>query len=330
MRNDRQARRRRLLLGISAAAAAPRLFAQAPGRTYRIGWLATGNTFAEPYGAAFARRLAELGFVEGRNLVLERRHGENQPGRLPAVAAELAKAKHDLIFTAGPEATLSAAVQASRDVPVIVIAIDFDPVATGDVASLARPGGRVSGMTALQSALPAKRLELLKEMIPGISRVAVLANEQTGAQLSLAQGTARRLGITPQVIDLKRPPFDFGAAVAEAARARAEAIFVLGSALWVPARLLLPELALKAKLPTVFHQAQWVEAGGLMSYGFNFPAMFRRGAEMAVEVLKGAKPATMPMEQPASYELALNLKTAKSLGLNIPTPLKMRADQVVQ
>ena len=208
--------------------------------------------------------------------------------------------------------------------------MDFDPVATGDVASLARPGGRVTGVTALQSALPAKRLELLKELIPSVGTVAVFTNEQTTAQLALAQGTARRLGLALLAVDFKRPPFNYEAAFADAVRAKAEALFVLGSGLWIQARRLIPELALKANLPTVFHQTQWVEAGGLMSYGFNFTWMWRRGAEMVADILRGAKAGNIPMEQPTVYELVFNLKTARALGIRIPQSLRVRADWVIE
>ncbi len=208
--------------------------------------------------------------------------------------------------------------------------MDFDPVATGDVASLARPGGRVTGVTALQSTLPAKRLELLNECLPGLRKVAVFANEQTTAQLALVQGTARRLGIALHVVDFKRPPFDFEAGFADVVRAKADALFVLGSGLWVPARRLIPELARKAGLPTENHQAQRDEAGGFMSYGFNFNGMWRRGADMVVSILRGAKVAEIPMEQPTVYELAFNLATAKALGIKIPQSMLVRADRVFE
>lgn len=324
--------RRDLLLGSGAAALAlpGSARAQPAERTYRVGWMSASDTFKEPYSLAFVQRLAELGFVEGRNLVLERRHGDNKLERLPALAAELGKVKCDVYFGGGAEATLAALTQASRDTPIVFVAVDFDPVATGDVASLARPGGRVTGLTALQSELPAKRLELLRELLPAVSKVAVFANEQTATQLALVQGTARRLGLALQVIDFKRPPFDYEAGFADAVQAKADALFVLGSGLWVPARRLIPQLALKARLPTMFHQAQWADAGGLISYGFNFPDMWRRGAEIVVDILRGTKPGSIPMEQPTSYELVINLKTAKALRIKVPQPLLVRANRVIE
>ena len=321
------------MLGIAATAlVGPRgSRAQPAGRKFRVGWTSTSSqSFNEPYSAAFEKRLAELGFVDGGSVIIERRHGDNKLERMPAVAAELGKLKCDVYFGAGSEITLATLTQASPETPIVFIAVDFDPVVTGDIASLARPGGRITGVTALQAQLPAKRLELLKELLPKMSRVSVLANEQTTAQLVPVQGTARRLGISLQVVDLKRPPFDFKAGFADIARANADALFVLGSGLWVPFRKLIPELALKARLPSVFHQAQWVEVGGLMSYGFDFSAMYRRGADMVADILRGAKPGNIPMEQPKVFELALNRKTAKALGTQIPNSLLVRADRIIE
>jgi putative ABC transport system substrate-binding protein len=323
-------KRRRFLAASGAMLAARFAGAQTAGRSYRIGWINISGSFKEPYDLALVQRLAELGFVEGRNLIIERRSGDNKLEKLPAAAAELAKLKCDAYFGTGAEASLAALTQAGSQLPIVFVAVDFDPVATGDVASLARPGGRVTGVTALQGELPAKRLELLKELLPGIRKVAVFANEQTAAQLGLVQGTARRLGLGLHVVDFKRPPFDYQAGFAETARAKADALFVLGSAFFVPARRLIPELALKAKLPTVFHHAGWAEAGGLMSYGFSFPKMWRRAAEMLAKVLNGTKPGEIPMEQPTEFELVFNQKTAKALGIKIPQTLLLRADRVVE
>jgi putative ABC transport system substrate-binding protein len=326
-----QVDRRRYLVAAGALLALPQwAAAQIAGRRYRIGWLtSTADSYKEPWAVAFLRRLAELGFVEGRNLTVERRHPGGRLERLPAVAAELGKLNCDAYFGSGNEANLAALAQASPHTPIVFVAVDFDPVATGDVASLARPGGRVTGITALSLDLTAKRLELLKELLPNLARLAVLANEQTAAQLALVQGTARRLGLAVHLIDLKRPPFDYAAAFAEAAAAKSEALFVLGSALWVPAMRQIPALALKARLPTVFHHSGWANAGGLMSYGFNFPAMWHRAAELLGEVLNGAHPGETPMEQPTSYEFVLNLRTARALGVRIPPLLQARADRLL-
>jgi putative ABC transport system substrate-binding protein len=323
--------RRHWLITAGALLAAPRLaWTQPTTRKFRIGWISSGpEALKEPQALAFVRRLAELGFVEGRNLAIERRHANGRLDRMPAVSAELAKLNCDAYFGSGGEGNLTGLTQADRKTPIVFVAVDFDPVTTGDVASLSRPGGRVTGITALQSALPAKRLELLKELLPNLARVAVLANEETTSQLLLVQGTARRIGVALHVVDFKRPPFDYEAGFAEVARARVDALFALGSGLFVPARRLIVEKALKARLPTMFHNAQWTDAGGLMSYGFNFPGMWRRGAEILASVLQGSKPADIPMEQPTNFELVFNLKTARILGVKIPQSLLVRADRVI-
>ncbi len=304
--------------------------AQSAERSFRVGWLASSENSKEPYGLAFIQRLGELGLVDGHKLSITHRHADGRLEKLPALAAELARLNCDVFFGGGAEATLVALKEASRERPIVFIAVDFDPVAAGHVSSLARPGGRITGVTALQSVLPGKRLELLKELLPGTRKVAVLANEQTTGQLAVAQDAAKRLNLLLHVIDLKRPPFDYETGFADALRAKAEALLVLGSGLWVPARRKIPELALKARLPAVFHQLQWVEAGGLMSYGFSFPEMWRRGADMVAKILRGANAADIPMEQPAVYELAINLKTAKALGIAFPQSLLLRADRVLE
>ena len=309
---------------------APRVAISQAARKYRLGVLVTNSsTLKEPHWIAFFQRLNELGLAEGRNLVVERRVAENRLERLPAFAAELAKLKCDVFFSAS-ETALAALSAASRDAPVVVVAVDYDPVAAGDVASLAHPGGRVTGVTAMQSTMPAKRLELLKEMLPRAGKLAVFANAQTSEQLSVVQGTAGRMGLALEIIDFKSPPFDYGAAFARAVAAKADALFVLGSGLWVPARHTITESALKARLPSIYHHAGWVEAGGLMSYGFNFPALWRRGAEIVASILRGAKVSEIPMEQPKTFELALNLKTSRALGINIPQTMLLRADRVVE
>lgn len=324
--------RRKLILALGAALLDPAAaLAQARNGKHRLGVLvSSAAVLKDAHWVAFFQRLGELGLVEGRNLIIERRQADNRLDRLPALAAELAKLKCDVFFTGGAEANLAALSGASRDTPIVVVAVDFDPVATGDVASLARPGGRVTGVTAMQSTMPAKRLELLKEMLPGIARVAVFTNSQTTDQLSVVQGTSRRMGLALHVVDFKDPPFDYNAGFASAVGAKADALFVLGSGLWVAGRRTIIDLAMKARLPSVFHHSGWIEAGGLMSYGFSFPGMWHRGAEMVAAVLRGAKPAEVPMEQPSVFELALNLKTTKALGAKISPSILLRADRVIE
>ena len=317
-------------LGVGSLAIPRIASAQTTGRTYHLGWLASADLFKEPHYLAFVQRLTELGLVEGRNLSIERRQGDNNLAKLPALATELATLRCDVFFGGGIEANLAALVNASRDIPIVFVAVDFDPVAAGYVARLARPGGRVTGITALQSLLPAKRLEILKDMLPTAGKVAVFTNAEASGQLSVAEAAARRLGFSLHIVDFKRPPFDYEAGFADAVRAKVDAVFVLGSGLWVPGRRKIIDLALKARLPTVFHQFDWVGAGGLVSYGFNFPTLWRRGAEMAASILRGGKPSEIPMEQPTTYELAINLKTAKALRITIPDIVMVRATRVIE
>ena len=322
---------RRAFIAFAAALAMPPLArAQPAKRIHRLGWLGTVDSSKEPYSLAFIQRLRELGFAQGDNLAMAYRHAEGRLERLPALAAELVELKCDVLFAGGPEATLVALKQASRETPIVFVAVDFDPVATGHISSPARPEGRITGITAVQSVLPAKRLELLKELLPEARKVAVLANDQTAGQLAVVQDAARRLGLVLHVVQFKRPPFDYEAAIADAVRAKADVLLVLGSALFVPARRQIPELALKARLPSSFHHAQWAEVGGLMSYGFNFPHMWRSGAEMVAKILHGAKPGDIPMQQPTTYELAINVRTAKTLGIAIPQSIRVRVDRVIE
>ncbi|MEQ1807977.1 MAG: ABC transporter substrate-binding protein [Burkholderiaceae bacterium] len=279
---------------------------------------------------AFVERLSELGFSEGRNLVIESRLVTGEAATLADAAADLTRLNCDVLLASGTEARLVALEQASRDTPIVVVAVDYDPLATGHVASLARPGGRITGITHLQSELPAKRVELLKDMLPGVRRIAVLADSSNAGQLASAQSGAKRLGLQVQVLELKKRPYDYESAIAGAARAKAQALLVLGSANFVPARARITELALKHRLPSMFHHSVWVEFGGLMSYGANFTSTFRRAAEQVALIFNGKRPADMPVEQPTRFELVVNMKTAKSLGLTIPHAFLLRADRLIE
>lgn len=323
-------RRRTIVLGAGLWAAAQRASGQTPGRSVRIGWIGSVDVRDQAYSRAFVQRLGELGFEEGRNLMIDHRHAGGQPERLAGIAAEMARESFDLLFAPGGDAVLIAAKQASRDAPIVIVAADYDPVAGGHVQSLARPGGRITGVTLVQSLLPAKRLELLRDLLPQLRRVAVFGNEGTADQLGVLRGAADRLGIALHVVDLGRPPIDFEAGFADAERAKPEALVVLGSAQFIPGRRRIPELALRAGLPSVFSQLQWVEAGGLLSYGISFPKMWRRSAEMAAAILDGVRAGDMPIELATQYELALNQKTAQALRIAVPPALQARVDRLVE
>ncbi len=323
--------RRDFLVALGGLLALPRFaLAQQSGRTYRIGILDSSGRRAEPYWVAFDQRLRELGFAEGRNLVIEYRTSSGRVERLPGLAADLVRQNCDVLLAPGTEATLVALKQASGDTPIVVVAVDYDPEATGHIASLARPGGRITGVSAVQSVLPAKRLELLKELLPKAQRIAVFSDTASTGQLEVARAGAKRLGVELQVIEFRRAPYDYTGAFAEAVRAKAEALLVLGSANFVPARPLIPELALKYRLPSIFHHSVWADAGGLLSYGPNFSDVFARTAEQVSRILKGAKPADLPVEQPTKFELVINMKTAKTLTITIPQSLLIRADRVIE
>jgi putative ABC transport system substrate-binding protein len=324
--------RRSFLMALGAALAMPRLApAQQSGRTYRIGILGTEAAWrTEAYSKAFDQRLDELGFTEGRNLVIAYRSSRGRVERLPELAVDLVRQNCDVLIAPGSEANLIAVEQASRDTPIVVVAVDYDPEATGHIANLARPGGRITGVSAVQSVLPAKRLELLKELLPKARRIAVLSDMGSAGQLEVARAGAKRLGVELHVLEFRRAPYDYESAFADAVRAKAEALLVLGSANFVPARPRIPQLALKHRLPSIFHHSGWADAGGLLSYGPNFSDVFRIAAEQVSRILKGAKPADLPVEQPTKFELVINLKTAKALGITIPQSLLLRADRVIE
>ena len=304
--------------------------AQPAERVYRVGWLDSTGGRTEPYQIALVQRLRELGFAEGRNLVIEFRTTEGRTERLPELAADLARQNCDVLLAPGTEAGLVAIEQASRDTPIVIIANDYDPVATGHIASLAHPGGRVTGVSPLQSELPAKRLELLKELVPKAKRIAVLADSATVGQLRVTQATAKRLGVALKVHEFKRAPYDYEGAFADVVQAKADALLALASGLFVSARRLIPELALKHRRPSMFNNYLWAEAGGLLSYGVSFPDLYRRAADMVARVLQGSKPAALPLEQPSTVELVVNLKTAKVLGVAIPQSIRVRADRLIE
>jgi len=307
--------------------------AQQVAKVARIGYLA-GSLAANPHlPEAFRQGLRDLGYIEGRNLVIEYRSPEGKPERLPALAAELVALKVDVIVAGGTPQAL-AAKQATRTLP-IVFAAAADPITSGLVTSLARPGGNVTGLSQLAPELVGKRLELLKQAVPGVSRVAVLwqpggmGERMDKDMLKEANLAARALGVQPQFIEA-RGPDDFDRAFSDMTRARAGALTVLTSPMLFSERRRLADLAAKTRLPTVFPWREGVDAGGLMAYGANAADVYRRVATYVDRILKGTKPAELPVEQPTKFELVINLKTAKVLGLTIPPSLLARADHVVE
>ncbi len=279
---------------------------------------------------AFRQGLRELGYVEGENIVIENRFAEGQFDRLPDLATELVRLKVDVILSTGPTAT-RAAKGVTTTIP-IVMAQDIDPVAAGVVASLARPGGNITGMAALTPELSGKRLELLKEVLPKLSRVAVFGTSTLPGYAQVfreTELTAMAVGVKLQFIDILDPK-DIETAFRAAGKGRADAVLTLTSAILLSQRAQLADLAVKSRLPGIYHQSQYVEAGGLMSYGASITDMDRRSATYGVKILKGAKPADLPVEQPTKFEFVINLKTAKQIGLTIPPKVLVRADRVIR
>ena len=307
--------------------------AQQAATAARIGYLATDLAASPHLREAFRQGLRDLGYVEGRNVVIEYRDAEGKFERLPTLAAELIALKVDVIMAVSTPAAV-AAKQATRVLP-IVFATAGDPVASGFVTSLARPGGNVTGLSILTPELVGKRLELLKQAVPGLSRVAVIwqpggvPERAEKDMLNEAHAAAHALAVELQFVET-RGPADFDRAFSNMTRAHAGALTVLGSPMFVIERRRLVDLAAKNRLPAVYPWRDGVDAGGLMSYGPNLADSFRRAATYVDKILKGAKPADLPVEQPTKFELAVNLKTAKALGLTIPPSLLARADHVVE
>ena len=312
------------LLAVPLAAAA-----QPPGKVWRIGIL--GNTPASPPWEAFRQSLRQHGYVEGQNIVVEARWSEGRIERFPGLAAELVRLKVDVIVVASTPGA-QAAKQATSTIP-IVIATSVDPVGAGLVASLARPGGNITGMSLLSTLdTRGKWLEILKEAAPKVSRVAFLWNSTQPTEvrsLDAMQAPARALGLTLRPVEA-RGPKEFEDAFTVMTRDRADALIAMDSHLNVTYRTLIVALAAKHRLPAMYGFREFVDDGGLMSYGANLSENFRRAAVYVDKILKGAKPADLPVEQPTKFELVINLKTAKALGLTIPQSVLLRADHVIQ
>ena len=317
-----------LALGVLAPRAAE---AQQPPRIPRIGVLAAGvpATYVSRY-EAFRRGLREFGYVEGQNIAIEYRYGEGKYERLPALAAELVRLNVDVIVASSSPET-DAAKRATTSIP-IVFASHGDPVGTGHVASLAKPGGNLTGSSFMTPDLSPKRLELLKEAFPGTTRVAVLWNAANPAKVRdwyAMQAAAPVLSVTLQPHAVRRAD-DLPSAFAAMTKQRPEALLTLDDPLMLSSRASIVAFAAKARLPTIYGHRQYSDAGGLMAYGPNVVENYRRAAYFVDKILKGAKPADLPVEQPTKFELVINLKTAKALGLTIPQSLLLRADQVIQ
>ena len=324
-------RREFITLIVGAAVAWP-LAAQAqqPGKLPTIGYLGAGAPAADtPWKAAFVQRLRELGWIEGRTIAIEARWAEGRSERYAEIAAEMVRLKVAVIVTYAT-APVIAVKQATSVIP-IVFAVAGDPVGSGLVASLARPGGNVTGLSVQTTDIAAKRLELLRAVVPTFRRLAIMGNADnplTVREMREVQATARSLGLECATLEVRRAE-DIAPAI-EAVKGGADALYVASDPLINANRLRINILAVGARLPTIHIQRENVETGGLMSYGPNFPDVFRRTAEYVDKILRGAKPADIPVEQPTKFDLVINLITAQALGLTVPPTLLARADEVIE
>jgi putative tryptophan/tyrosine transport system substrate-binding protein len=324
-------RRREFITLLGGAAAAWPLAgsAQQAGKLPTIGYLGSGTSATQgQWTAAFVQGLRDLGWIEGRTVAIEYRWAEGRHERYAEIAAEFVRRKVDVIVAIGT--AVVAAKEATSVVP-IVFPVAADPVGSGLVASLARPGGNVTGLSVQFTDLAGKRVELLREVAPGLRRLAIMVNvDDPGAALDMreVQATARTLGLDVVTLEIRRaediaPAFD-------ALKGRADALYVCGDALVNTNRIRINTLAVGARLPTMHGFREYVEAGGLMSYGPDFSDLFRRAAEFVDKILRGAKPADLPVEQPTKFDLVINLTTAKALGLTISQSFLLRADTVIE
>jgi putative ABC transport system substrate-binding protein len=324
-------KRRTFITLIGGAAAAWPLAARAQqAKRPIVGFLGDSTPLAEKErAAAFARRLHDLGWIEGPTIAIEYRWAEGREERFPEIAAELVRLKVELIVTSGTPAVM-ASKKATSVIP-IVFATAGDPVGSGLAASLARPGGNVTGLATLANELAGKRLELLREVVPGLRRLAIIGNVGnpfTVLELGDVQAAAGTLGLEVVMLEIRRAQ-DLAPAFG-ALKSRADALYVCTDALANTNRIRINIAAVGERLPTMHGSRDYVEAGGLMSYGPNFPDLFRRAGDLVDKILRGAKPADLPVEQPTKFDLVVNLTTAKALGIDVPASLLARADEVIE
>ena len=322
---SRHTRRREFITLLGGAAAWPLAASAQQSGVRTIGFLGQSTrSAASEWTAAFVQRLRELGWTENRTITIEYRWAEGREERFAEIAAEFARLKVDAIIASGTPAVI-ASRQATSVIPIVF------PVASGLVATLARPGGNVTGLATLGADLAGKRLELLREVVPGLRRLAIMgnvANVFTVLELHELQGAAHTLGLEVATLEIRRAQ-DIAPAF-EALKSRADALYVCPEGLASTNRIRINTLALGERLPTMHGYREYVEAAGLMSYGPNFPDMFRRAADYVDKILHGAKPGDIPVEQPTKFDLIVNLTTAKALHLNIPPSLLARADEVIE
>ena len=325
--------RRALLLASLGVLSTPlAVAAQRQGRPFRVGHLSgSGAAASKPFADAFLDGMRALGYVEAQNFVFDQRYSEGKDERLPVLAQELVALHPDLILSATTPGSL-AAKGATSTIPIVFVLV-ADPLGAGIVPSLAHPGGNVTGITNIVAELAGKRLEILKEIVPSASRIAVFVNKgnpNAPLQLKHAEAAARQLGIELSPIADIKTPADLPKAFDAATRANAAGAIRMIDPLVFMLRKETSALTVKHRLPVIFTTREDVETGGLVAYGANMPAQFRQAATLVTKIHRGAKPADLPVEQPTKFDLALNLKTAKALGIAMPTALRLRADHIIE
>ena len=307
--------------------------AQESGKIPRIGYVRVVGvpSIPGPNVEAFRQGLKDLGYVEGKNILIEFRYAEGKRDRVPSLVAELVQLKVDVLIS-GDDPAIRAAKQATKTIPIVMV-INQDPVATGLVDSLARPGGNITGISRLTRELSGKRLELLTEVVPGMARVGILWDSSSeGSKISFKeyQAAARDLKIQLRSLEVRGPDPDLDGAFQSAVKGRASALVAVGGGLLNGHRKQIANYAIKHRLPSMYDSSLWIEPGGLISYSSNDAESYRRAAWIVDKILKGTKPADIPVEQPTKFELVINLKTAKALNLTIPQSVLFRADKVIK
>ena len=302
--------------------------AQRTRKIRTIGWLSADPQVSPQYQAYFTTVMRSLGWVEGADFVYANRFGDSRPERLSAMVVELVQMNCNLIIALGTEAPL-ALKQATTVIPIVIVSAG-DPVANGLVRNLARPGGNITGLVFQQLELAQKQVELLTQAFPDRTRLAVLFDGQSADQFAAAERAAKALNLQVQALRLENPPYDFDAAFRSALSGGAQIALVLSSPFFLPELNRVVELAKTHRLPAMFIGKHWAEAGGLMSYGADFPLMYRRAADYVAKILKGTKAADLPVEQATKFELIVNLKTARAIGIELPTAILLRADEVIE
>jgi putative tryptophan/tyrosine transport system substrate-binding protein len=325
--------RRKFLATLGGAATAWPLAARAQetGQIRRIGFLgpARDNIFAMNY-PPFLAELRKLGFTEGKNLIIEHRRTDEGASKAFAAAAEVIRSNVDVVVAFGPEITLKAAVAASQTIPIVMIAVNFDPIAGGYVTDIARPNRNITGLVYRAPELAGKQLELLVQAFPDNNSIAALWEPASVEQFDAAQRTAQSLHVELRSHKVENPPFDFDEALKGIAQDGSRMLLVLSGPSFAAQRGHIADLAIQYHLPTMFTFRFYVEAGGLMSYGIDTVPIVRRAASFVAKILRGAKPSDLPVEQPTNFEFVLNLKTAKAIGVSVPTSILLRADEVIE